>query len=149
MVDESDSVRHQALVFCRKYGVPTQDKPWRAPEPELRAILLGISDTLCNLFKGAFGELPLELVAGELREIVQIDKLDDFDLVAVVTALGQLDQAVEVLRLMLGVDGGPIASEIHRAAMRKIKAGKVRMATPDDWEPPDVAAELRKQGWSG
>jgi hypothetical protein len=141
-------LRELTFIFCRKYGVPLRDKPGMAPEPELRAILLGIAEAMVHALIGAFGRTDsLDMVMGELRELIQIDKLDQFDMVAVVTALGQIDQAVEVLRLMLGVDGAPVAAEIHRAAMRKVKLSKVRMATPDDWEPPDVATELGKQGY--
>lgn len=80
---------------------------------------------------------------------------DKVDIVEVADALGDLDYVVEGSRLEYGIDGAPIAAEIHRSNMAKVDPttgrmerndiGKVRK--PADWTPPDVRGELLKQGW--
>ena len=63
-----------------------------------------------------------------------------------------LDYVVEGTRLEFEIDGGPIAVEVHRSNMAKV-GGPVRedgkRLKPPGWTPPDIAGELRKQGWKG
>lgn len=49
----------------------------------------------------------------------------------------------------LGVDLAPIMREIHRANMAKAGGPIVnqKQQKPPGWTPPDIAGELRKQGW--
>lgn len=66
-------------------------------------------------------------------------------------ALGDLDYVIEGARLAFGIDGGPILKAIHAANMKKL-TGPVRKdgkrLKPAGWTPPDIAAELRAQGWN-
>jgi predicted HAD superfamily Cof-like phosphohydrolase len=70
----------------------------------------------------------------------------------VADALADLDYVIEGTRLEFGIDGGPIADAVHAANMRKV-GGPTRadgkILKPDEWEPPDIAGELKKQGWDG
>jgi predicted HAD superfamily Cof-like phosphohydrolase len=73
------------------------------------------------------------------------------DLAGVADALADLDYVIEGTRQELGIDGGPIASAVHAANMAKMsgpvdETGKKRK--PPGWTPPDIAGELRKQGWT-
>lgn len=65
-------------------------------------------------------------------------------------ALADIDYVVEGTRLEFGIDGAPIAAEVHRSNIAKLggpvdEHGKVRK--PAGWTPPDVEGELRRQGW--
>lgn len=53
--------------------------------------------------------------------------------------------------LEFGVDMGPIEDEVHRANLAKAGGPVVngKIMKPPGWTPPDIAGELKKQGWSG
>lgn len=90
-------------------------------------------------------------IIGEIRARVSRDApFQSASLVDMVDALADIDYVVEGSRLELGVDGGPIADEVHRTNMAKAD-GPVREAgkrlKPEGWAPADIARELRKQGW--
>ncbi len=67
-------------------------------------------------------------------------------------ACGDLDYVIEGARLTLGINGKPVADEIHRTNLAKV-GGPIRddgkRLKPEGWTPPDIAGELRKQGWTG
>jgi predicted HAD superfamily Cof-like phosphohydrolase len=71
----------------------------------------------------------------------------DVDLPDFVDALGDIDYVIEGTRSVFGVDGAPIAAEIHRANMSKEPNGWGKPAKPANWTPPDIEWELRRQGW--
>jgi predicted HAD superfamily Cof-like phosphohydrolase len=74
----------------------------------------------------------------------------DVDLPEFIDALGDIDYVVEGSRLACGVNGAPIAAEIHRSNMSK-KGGHRRVdgkwVKPSTYSKADIAGELRKQGW--
>jgi predicted HAD superfamily Cof-like phosphohydrolase len=73
-----------------------------------------------------------------------------FDLPAFADALADIDYVVEGARLEFGINGSPIADEVHRANMAKLggpKRADGKHMKPEGWTPPDVAGELVKQGW--
>lgn len=72
------------------------------------------------------------------------------DLPEFADALADLDYVIEGARLQFGIEGGPVADEVHRANLRKAGAalrsdGKV--GKPANWVGPDVTGALVKQGW--
>jgi len=72
------------------------------------------------------------------------------DMVELADGLADLDYVIEGTRLEFGIDGAPIAAEVHRANMAKAGgpvAPNGKRLKPPGWTPPDVAGELRKQGW--
>ncbi len=80
------------------------------------------------------------------------------DLPEFADALADLDYVIEGARAEFGINGGPVADEVHRTNMKKFWPGedgvptmKVRpdgkVLKPDDWTPPDIAGVLRTQGW--
>ena len=76
--------------------------------------------------------------------------IGETDLPALADAMADLDYVVEGTRLAFGIDGRPIAWEVHRANMAKIggprrEDGKI--LKPEGWEPPDIVGRLKDQGW--
>ena len=65
-------------------------------------------------------------------------------------ALGDIDYVVEGARAAFGIDGHPIADEIHRANMTKL-GGPIspegKKLKPEGWLPPDIRQCLIDQGW--
>lgn len=122
-------------------GVPTDDRVW------LRL----------KLITEEYGEL-LEAtgyyIDGDycLGRICKDGRYAQVDLSAVADALADLDYVIEGMRLEFGIDGKPIADAVHAANMRKTE-GPVRKdgkrMKPPGWTPPDVAGELKRQGWRG
>ena len=74
------------------------------------------------------------------------------NLVELVDALADLDYVVEGTRIEFGINGKPIADAVHAANMAKVGGGirgDGKINKPEGWQPPDIAGELRKQGWEG
>ena len=110
-------------------------------------------------------ELRLRLVLEEFHELLEAagyyesddwslekDSTREFDLPAVADALADLDYVIEGARLEFGINGGPIADVVHAANMAKLggpKSPTGKQLKPPGWTPPDIAGELRKQGWDG
>src|SRR5271154_496216 len=65
--------------------------------------------------------------------------------------LADLNYVIEGTHLEFGIDGKPIAAEVHRSNMEK-KAGPVsptgKILKPPGWKPPDIEGALKKQGWN-
>jgi predicted HAD superfamily Cof-like phosphohydrolase len=64
--------------------------------------------------------------------------------------MADLDYVVEGTRLAFGIDGGPVAAEVHRANMTKAGgpiAENGKRLKPPGFTPPDIDGVLRKQGW--
>lgn len=67
-------------------------------------------------------------------------------------ALADIMYVCEGFYLACGIDSGPVAAEVHRSNMTKLPfakdaSGKVQKGP--NYSPPDIAGELRKQGWVG
>ena len=91
----------------------------------------------------------LDMVQEEVTETHDAFLLKDADNVvdglidAIVFAIGTLD--------VLGVDTAEAWRRVHAANMAK-QAGPVdatgKKRKPEGWQPPDIAGELRRQGWT-
>lgn len=72
------------------------------------------------------------------------------DLPELVDAIADLIYVAEGTALAFGTHMPPVHAAVHAANMAKaggpVVDGKQRK--PDGWQPPDIAGELRKQGWS-
>lgn len=90
-----------------------------------------------------------ELIIEETQEL--ITAIDGGDLVGM--ADGIVDSLVVILSAAsrLGIEVDPLWDIIYENNMTKVGGPKDpvtgKQLKPDDWEPPDVDGELRKQGW--
>ena len=83
-------------------------------------------------------EIRTALEAGELPDLV--DGIVDL----IYVALG--------LANAVGVALAPVFAAVHAANMKKVtglKRADGKALKPEGWEPPDIAAVLRTQGWRG
>ncbi len=148
------TLREQVLAFHAAMGCPSADFP-AVPSDErvrlrLRLIaeeffeLVGsvLDESTCHSLTEARNELSFAIEHASLR--VDIPELAD--------ACADLDYVVEGTRIEFGINGAPIAAEVQRSNMAKV-GGPVRedgkIGKPSGWTPPDIAGELRKQGWRG
>lgn len=70
-------------------------------------------------------------------------------LLQLVDGLADQDYVNEGTRLEFGIQGAPIAAEVHRTNMAKggPKSPTWKQLKPEGWTPPDIKGELVKQGW--
>lgn len=93
-------------------------------------------------------EADVELIRGLLTKrpiVLERDALPEF-----LDALGDIDYIVEGIRLSQGVNGTPIANEIHRANMAKFGPGSFKredgkVQKPPGWTPPDIAGLVSRR----
>lgn len=139
------TLREQVSEFHRAMGQPIADKP---TDPDFRRV-----------------RLRLRLIAEEFAEFcaaigypIDLPDFDaswngSFDMVKAADALADLDYVIEGTRLEFGINGQPIADEVHRSNMSKLLDGKPvirddgKILKGPNFAPPDIAGELRKQGW--
>jgi predicted HAD superfamily Cof-like phosphohydrolase len=137
-------LREQVLEFHRAMGVPVRERPTRIPEDRVRLRLALIAEEFAE-FCAAIGR-PIELPDFEATWN------GGFDMAQVADALADLDYVIEGARLEFGIDGGPVADEVHRSNMAKVN-GPIRSdgkrLKPEGWTPPDIAGVLKAQGWEG
>ena len=148
-------LRRQVAEFHRVFEHPTATTPMVLSQQRLKLRLALIAEEFIELMEAAglhMGFESIEEAMREFREGLEQSLTKPFNLVEVVDALADLDYVVEGMRLEMGVDGGPIADLVHEANLRKIGGGKRpdgKTRKPNGWLPPDIAGELRRQGWKG
>jgi predicted HAD superfamily Cof-like phosphohydrolase len=147
-------LRDQVREFHRVFEHPTAEKPTIPSDARVRLRLHLIAEEFTELMFACFGEAVVG--ANKYEAMLEFDKLClahtiKVDLPEVADALADLDYVVEGMRLEFSIDGGPIADEVHAANLRKIGGGRRadgKTAKPSNWTPPDIAGELRRQGWN-
>lgn len=121
----------QAMVreFHQKYDSPAPDRPVSiSPKDRLRRA---------------------RLIFSEAAEFIEAADRDDY--VEMVDALADLLVVVYGTAVEMGVDLEPVFAEVHRSNMSK-DGGKDpggKILKGPSFTPPDIAGELRKQGWTG
>lgn len=139
-------LRDQVKEFHDAFGVPCADKPCVPDDATVTLRLKLIAEEFCELLE-ACGCNTVTL-KDDLKDFIELRE-DGLDLEDFADACGDLDYVVEGARLAFGIDGEPIADAIHAANMAKL-GGPIRedgkRLKPLGWAPPDIRAELVKQG---
>ena len=145
-------LRDQVVEFHAEFGHPIRTTPSVISDERVRlrasliaeeffetiGSMLVLGDTGADAYRKVMWEIlhaPVKVILPEVAD-----------------GLADLDYVVEGARLEFGINGDPIAAEVHRANMAKKGAGKRedgKTMKPEGWQPPDIAGELRKQGWRG
>jgi predicted HAD superfamily Cof-like phosphohydrolase len=146
-------IRDQVTEFHRAFGVPVHETPRVPSDDRVRLRLRLIAEEFCELLDAAgLDDYTCGAVRNLLMNRLATPMAKSADIVAVADAFTDIDYVVEGSRLEFGIDGEPIAAEVHRSNLAKVGAtiredGKI--LKPPTWTPPDIAGELRKQGWLG
>ena len=132
-------IRQQVIAFHKAMEMPGQGEgPPRWPDEvrvRLRAAL--IIEEFFEVMEAMFvPSRNIESAKNQMRKMIQQCPIGG-DMPELADGLADLDYVVEGTRLEFGIDGGPVAEEVHRA----------NMAKPPGWTPPDIAGVLRRQGW--
>lgn len=146
------TLREQVLEFHREFGQPIVDNPSLPSDERLRLRLRLISEEYGELLEAA-GADPrmLRLLKFLIAEIVSSARSVEANLPELADAMADLDYVVEGTRIEFGIDGAPIAAEVHRANIAKLggeKRADGKIMKPAGWTAPDIEGELRKQGWA-
>ena len=156
-------LRAQVRAFHVAMGVPADAmKPTIVADERvrLRAALIAeeFAETMAALFDlnsdhpdgpGSFG--GVERLLARLKYMVENAPVR-VNMVELADGLADLDYVVEGTRLEMGIDGDPIAAEVHRANMSKVGgpiAPNGKRLKPPGWTPPDIVGELKRQGFEG
>lgn len=142
-------LRRQVTEFHRMIGSPVLDVPQVPPDDRVRLrgalVIEEAFEFLCAISPNVdWMRRKGDAIAALRAAPIVVDLIEAAD------ALSDLDYVAEGSRLEFGIDGAPIANEVHRSNMAKADGqvdehGKKRK--PPGWQPPDIAGELRKQGW--
>lgn len=150
-------VPEQVREFHRAFEQPINTVPVEPMDARVRLRLRLITEEYLELMEstGPLSPIVKEMLYDHCNSFSSVDPpYDRVDMVEFADALGDLDYVVEGTRLEFGIDGRPIAKEIHRSNMSKLVDGRPvydergKVAKPDTYSPADVAGELRKQGYT-
>ena len=151
----STELRKQVAEFKHASEQPVLYVPQTPPKERLQFSLRLIAEEFFELLYGAGCNADDVMEAEDwVKSAIDYIDIENCDLSAVVDASGDIDYCVEGLRLECGVNSKPVADEIHRANLSKFVDGKPvkhpetgKTMKGPNYTPPDVAGELRKQGW--
>jgi predicted HAD superfamily Cof-like phosphohydrolase len=159
------TIRDQVSEFHKVFGQPVLDKPQVPDSERVQLRLKLISEEFLELLEACSTHTHYtrhDAIVHQRHEIARAKEIvsgiigrvhqQDVDLVEFVDALADLDYVIEGSRLEFGVDGGPVAAEVHRSNIAKAGPGSTvredgKIQKPPNWTPPDIEGELRKQGW--
>ncbi len=147
-------LRVQVREFHIVMGFPVAETPTVPDDERVRLRLRLIAE---EFFETMVAAMPSQTAAIEESYTSLAGAINDIgsinvDLPAFIDGLADMEYVQEGTRIEFGVNGYPIAEEVHRANMTKA-SGPVRedgkKLKPPGFVPPDIAGELRKQGWTG
>lgn len=139
--------------FHRTFDHPVSNWPVVPPEARVRFRLRLIAEEFCELMGACLdvsdGDLFESLSDTIATARVRVDLPDAAD------ALADLSHVSVGTEIEFGIDGEAVFDLVHRANMAKlgpdgrpIRREDGKTLKPNGWSPPDVAGELRRQGWS-
>jgi predicted HAD superfamily Cof-like phosphohydrolase len=153
------TIRKQVMEFHRACETKDPEKPTIPSDAKVRLRARLITEEYIESMKYMFDD---EVVFAGCKNVIDhaysqlklaIDNAPvQVDMVSLMDGLADIDVVVEGTRLSFGVNGEPIAAEVHRSNMAKFKYGIKRredgkILKPSDWTPPEIKGELEKQGW--
>jgi predicted HAD superfamily Cof-like phosphohydrolase len=162
MTTEHTKLHRQLLEFHAAFGHPISSTPCVPPDEQVRLRGRLIIEEAIEALEAMFDTThpPDARVGPEAyRSVLEMHKVAllslcaeapvKVDLVKLADACGDEDYVVEGTRIAFGINGAPIADEIHRSNMAKLggkKDAHGKTHKPAGWTPPDIAGELHRQG---
>jgi predicted HAD superfamily Cof-like phosphohydrolase len=131
--------------------------PHKPPSDSLRLGLLllveEVGETVLACFDGSYLYPLLVQILGDLRHVLVKAEAVDFqvDMPAFIDGLVDTDYVRVGLLVRCGVDDAPVWDLVHAANMTKAGGPRDPVTNkklkPEGFQPPDVAGELKRQGW--
>jgi predicted HAD superfamily Cof-like phosphohydrolase len=157
---QSETLHEQVLAFHKAGNHCINTKPTIPPQKVLISRGKLIAEEVFELLRAMFPEnggylSNAEVTINQLWFDLEVGAIPPStpDIVEVADGAGDLDYVVEGCRINFGFDGKPVGDEIHRTNMAKFGSGawtdeNGKTRKPLNWKPPDIEAELIKQGWT-
>lgn len=135
------TIREQVSEFHRMIGQPVYATPMAPPEDRARLRAALVAEEAFELLAAIFPRAGWARIRAEVADKIAREDVE-LNLPELADACADLDYVVEGTRLECGIDGAPIAAEVHRTNMAKADGpvdanGKKRK--PAGWQPPDIA----------
>lgn len=148
-------IRDQVAEFHQAMDVPIGRHPAVPPEERVRLRWRLIIEEVFEGLEATYPftqhthDQPSMLATAKTLVMAIVNEAQiSVDLEALADAWGDVDYVVEGARQEFGIDGFPIAAEIHRANMAKV-GGPVRAdgkrLKPPGWTPPNIEGVLSRQ----
>ncbi len=143
-------INKQVREFHDAMDLPTNDSPVMINDDRIKLRLRLITEEYFETLSAATGCEFLPEKEDVLFKIDQSKPHTIFDVEEFVDGMADLDYVVEGTRVEMGIDGGPIAEEVHAANMRKVggpKRADGKALKPEGWVGPNIKQRLIEQGW--
>jgi predicted HAD superfamily Cof-like phosphohydrolase len=145
------TLRDQVREFHLAMDVPADaERPKLIPDNRVRLRAALIAEEFFEVMGALIGPDTHLLHAAKIVGECIKDRNITVSMPDLADGLADLDYVVEGTRLEFGIDGEPIAAEVHRANMTKVGgpiAPNGKRLKPEGWTPPDIEGILKKQGW--
>lgn len=143
------TIRDQVSEFHRLIGQPVLDVPQVPPDARVRLRAALVAEEAFELLVAIFPHAGWSRLKAEVSDKIAAEEVA-VNLPELADACADLDYVVEGTRLECGINGAPIAAEVHRSNCSKVGAkarsdGKL-MKGPN-FSPPDIVRCLEQQGW--
>lgn len=156
--DDKSDIRKQVEEFHRAFGVSVLDTPQVPSDDVVKLRLRLIAEEFFELLDSTGANIDThtkDAIYGFINGYdTSVPPKDELDLVAFADALADLDYVVEGARQQFGINGKPIAAEVHRSNMSKVnpdgsveRRGDGKIIKPETYSPPDIEGCLAAQGW--
>lgn len=141
------NIREQVIEFHKAMNITVLDTPQIPSDKVIRLRLNLITEEFLETLVAA--GIYIDDVKEILLERLEVTNFN-VDLPSFIDGLADLDYVNEGCRLEFGVNGIPVAAEVHRANMTK-KDGPIRddgkRLKPPGFKPPAIYQILKEQGW--
>lgn len=143
-------IQNQVKEFHEAMDLPIGKKPGMISDDRVKLRLRLIAEEFFETLSAATGATFLHAKDLVMDAINGSKPNESLDIEEFVDGLADLDYVVEGSRTEMGIDGGPIAEEVHAANMRKV-GGQLRedgkKQKPIGWVGPNIKQRLIDQGW--
>jgi predicted HAD superfamily Cof-like phosphohydrolase len=143
-------LQRAVIEFHQAFDIPIAGAPSVPTDARVRLRARLIAEEFFETL-GAMFDLD---ASGTINEIVDILRANinelpvRVDLVELADGFADLDYVVEGARLEFGINGLPIAKEVHRSNMAKVggeRRADGKLLKPAGWTPPNLLLEITKQ----
>lgn len=149
------SLHFDVALFHKVMGQQDPFMPVDDPSPEARMLRAHIcSEEYAEHLVALVGAADaLNMFRGKIAAIVEKRGAHPGDLVELCDGASDSRVVASGCDVTFGVDGRPIDDLVMASNLEKIGGGKDpdtgKFLKPPGWTPPDIEAELRRQGWRG
>ncbi len=150
----SATIRQQVTEFREAFGLPVAGAPHVIADRSVRLHARMLAEEFCELLTALFGrdargDVAIENAHAAILAVIEGCDVN-VDLPEVADANADLSYLLEGANLEMGIDGAAVLAVVHAANMAKRGGPKDehgKQKKPAGWQPPDIAGELRRQGW--